>query len=84
MDRKQIFATLVETVAAVDGRIDAARMRLDETPFKAYGLTALTQMQVGARVAEMFGIAFGDSDSLLATSPLSLVTLIERRLAGAA
>ena len=84
MDRKQIFTTLIETVMAVDERIDAARMRLDETPFRAYGLTSLTQLQVGSRVAERFGIIFEDSDALLAISPLGLVTLIERRLASAA
>jgi acyl carrier protein len=84
MDRKEIFATLIETVMAVDDRIDAAQLLLDETPFRAYGLTSLLQMQVGAQVAERFGIAFDDSDVLLAMSPLGLVTLIERRLAGAA
>ncbi|MFC5146814.1 acyl carrier protein [Streptomyces aureoversilis] len=84
VDRNEVFARLVEMVSAEDGSIDVSRIRLDETPFHAYGLTSLTQLRVGARVAELFGIPFRDSDALLALSPLGLVTLVERRLAGAA
>ncbi|MEU1673011.1 phosphopantetheine-binding protein [Streptomyces roseifaciens] len=84
VDRNEVFARLVETVSAEDDSIDVSRIRLDETPFHAYGLTSLTQLRVGSRVAELFGIPFRDSDALLALSPLGLVTLVERRLAGAA
>ncbi|MEH6376134.1 acyl carrier protein [Streptomyces sp. KLMMK] len=84
VDRDEVFARLVETVSAEDDSIDVSRIRLDETPFHDYGLTSLTQLRVGSRVAELFGIPFRDSDALLALSPLGLVTLVERRLAGAA
>ncbi|MCC3769316.1 phosphopantetheine-binding protein [Streptomyces sp. UNOC14_S4] len=82
--RREVFARLVETVSAVDDTVDVSRLRLDETPFHSYGLTSVTQLRVGARLAELFGIPFRDSDALLAMSPLGLVTLVERRLAGAA
>lgn len=84
MNRDEIFARLVEVVSLVDDNIDASAIRLDDRPFRAYGLSSLAQLQVGARVAELFGIPFHDSDALLALSPLGLVTLVERRLAGAA
>jgi hypothetical protein len=79
-----IFERLVETVSALDDGVDTSVLRLDETPFQAYGLNSLSQLRVGAQLAELYGVPFDDSDSLLAMSPLGLVTLVERRLAGAA
>ena len=84
MNKNLIFERLVETVSAVDEGVDPSVLRLDETPFLAYGLNSLSQLRVGVKLAELYGVPFEDSDSLLATSPLSLVTLVERRLAGAA
>ncbi|MFI0976728.1 phosphopantetheine-binding protein [Streptomyces sp. NPDC021093] len=84
MTKNMIFESLVETVSAVDDDIDASVLRLDETPFHAYGLNSLSQLRLGLKLAELYGVPFDDSDSLLAVSPLGLVTLVERRLAGAA
>lgn len=81
MDRNKIFAEVVNAVVAINTTVDATAIRLDDTPFSAYGVTSLTRLQVGARVSERFQVPFGDSDALLAGSPLGLVRLIERRLA---
>jgi acyl carrier protein len=84
MTKDEIFAEILEAVSAADGRVDLSLLRLDETPFRVHGLTSLTQLRVCVDVSDRLGVPFSDNDVLLASTPLRLASLIERRLAEAA
>lgn len=83
MNREQIFAEIVDMVDAMDPGTGIA-IRLDDTPFKAYGLTSLAQIRLAAMVEDRFRIVLTDLDALAANSAVSLVTLIECKVGQAA
>lgn len=79
MDRQHIFGTLVELACSVDRTLDGSAIRLDRTPFKAYGLASMAVLQLAGKIEDRFGIALSDTEVLLADSPLALVELVERK-----
>jgi acyl carrier protein len=80
VDRREIFAEIVAIVRLIDTSGDPRAIRFDDTPFKAYGLSSLTQIRLIALVEDRFDIAITDVDALAAYSPLKFVELIERKV----
>lgn len=80
MDRNGIFTEIIDLLCVVDDTVNSRAIRLDDTPFKAYGITSLTQIRLAAEVEERFGITISDSDAFVATSFTRLVDLVEQRL----
>jgi len=75
-----IQAKLVDIICSVDEHIDRSAIRLDDTPFKAYGLNSLAQIRIAACVEDEFGITISDSDALTVTSVLRLTQLIKDKI----
>jgi len=75
-----IQAKLVDIICSVDEHIDRSAIRLDDTPFKAYGLNSLAQIRIAACVEDEFGITISDSDALTVTSVIRLAQLIKDKI----
>jgi acyl carrier protein len=80
MAEDDIQAILVDIICSVDEHINKAAIRLDDTPFKAYGLNSLAQIRIAACVEDEFGIAISDNDALTVTSVIRLAQLIKNKL----
>ena len=80
MAEDDIKAILVDIICSVDEHINKTAIRLDDTPFKAYGLNSLAQIRIAACVEDEFGIAISDNDALTVTSVIRLAQLIKNKL----
>ena len=80
MAEDDIQAKLVDIICSVDEHIDRSAVRLDDTPFKAYGLSSLAQIRIAACVEDKFGITISDNDALTVTSVIRLAQLIKDKI----
>jgi acyl carrier protein len=80
MAEDDIQAILIDIICSVDEHISRAAIRLDDTPFKAYGLNSLAQIRIAACVEDKFGITISDSDALTVTSVMRLAQLIKDKI----
>jgi acyl carrier protein len=80
MAEDDIQAILVDIICSVDEHINKTAIRLDDTPFKAYGLNSLAQIRIAACVEDEFGIVISDNDALTVTSVIRLAQLIKNKL----
>jgi len=80
MAEEDIQAALVDIICAVDEHINKTAIRLDDTPFKAYGLNSMAQIRIAACVEDKFGITISDNDALTVTSVIRLARLIKDKI----
>jgi acyl carrier protein len=80
MAEDDIQAILVDIICSVDEHINKAAIRLDDTPFKAYGLNSMAQIRIAAYVEDKFDITISDSDALTVTSVMRLAQLIKDKI----
>jgi acyl carrier protein len=80
MAEDDIQAALVDIICSVDEHIHKTAIRLDDTPFKAYGLNSMAQIRIAACVEDKFGITISDNDALTVTSVIRLARLIKDKL----
>ena len=80
MAADDIQAILVDIICSVDEHINKTAIRLDDTPFKAYGLNSMAQIRIAACVEDEFGITLSDNDALTVTSVARLAQLIRHKI----
>ncbi|GGK33971.1 hypothetical protein GCM10010124_28200 [Pilimelia terevasa] len=80
MSRDEIFVEVVDLACAVEPRVVRQAVRLDDTPFTAYGITSMSMLQLTARVEDRFAVRISDGEALRAGTPLRLVGLIAQKL----
>jgi acyl carrier protein len=83
VDREHILGIVIELARSVDDKLRGLTLRLDDTPLTSYGLTSLAMLQLIARVEDRFGVAISDAEALRAGTALSLVDLIQAKVAPA-
>jgi acyl carrier protein len=80
MAEDDIQTILVDIICSVDENINKTSIRLDDTPFKAYGLNSMAQIRIAACVEDKFGITISDNDALTVTSVIRLAQLIKDKI----
>jgi len=80
METDQIFSAITEIVRSMDTRLSRLEIRLDETPFRSYGLDSLLQMRLACLVEDRFDIDLTDKELSTATSVQRLVAVVEEKL----
>lgn len=83
MDRQNIFQDVVETIRSIDSQVNHEALRLDDTPFRSYGIESLTLIRLAARLEDRYEIRITDADAFAATSFQRLVDLLVGKLAAA-
>lgn len=80
MDRQAVFDQIVTLIVEADDTVNTSAIRLDDTTFKAYGLSSLAQVQLSVLIEDRFGVEVTDNDTFTANTPLRLVTLVQERM----
>ena len=80
MSRDDIFATIVEIICSTDARIEPHDLRLDDTPFQAYGMSSLQRIRLASLVEDRYDITITDSDAFTTTSIARLVDLVRQKM----
>lgn len=80
MDRQAVFDEIMMLIVEADDTVNTSAIRMDDTTFKAYGLTSLTQVQLSVLIEDRFGVEVTDNDTFAANTPLRLVKLVEERM----
>ena len=80
METDQIFSEITEIVRSLDTRLRRQEIRLDDTPFRSYGLDSLLQMRLACLVEDRFDIDLTDKELSTATSVQRLVAVVEEKL----
>ena len=79
MNHEQIFAELLRILSADDPELDVAPIRLDDRPFREYGLDSMQLIRLQAEVEDRFGIEIDDADAMIAFSFQRLVDLVDEK-----
>jgi acyl-CoA synthetase (AMP-forming)/AMP-acid ligase II/acyl carrier protein len=78
MRKQEIFNVSIETLRLVDGGVDWRAIKLDDTPFRFYGIESLTMIRLVDRLEKRFSITLEESEAIAAYSFERLVDLIDR------
>lgn len=80
MERQAVFDEIMTLIIEADDTVNTSAIRMDDTTFKAYGLTSLAQIQLSVLIEDRFGVQVTDSDTFSANTPLRLVELVRERM----